>query len=106
VERFLRAFRKGAHDYHDAFTGLSEKRVDGSTAPEILAIIAKYTGQPEAAIRSAIGYVDSDARVDVKDIKHQIAWFQSQGMVKSDVTGDAIIDARYAVPLPARPATH
>src|SRR5579862_1125179 len=68
IEKFLRAFRKGARDYHDAFTGAGEKRIDGPTAPEILAVISKYTGQPEATLRTAIGYVDPEARVDLNDI--------------------------------------
>jgi len=35
VERFLHAFRKGAKEYHDAFTGPGETRRDGPTAPEV-----------------------------------------------------------------------
>lgn len=57
VERFLRAFRKGARDYHDAFTGPDEKRRDMPTGPEILAILAKYVGQPVDQVSVGIGYM-------------------------------------------------
>jgi len=100
VEAFLRAFKKGARDYHDAFTGPGEKRQDGPTAPEILQILSKYTGQSPDQIRLSVAYVDAQARIDVKDIEHQIAWFKSQKMLKDDVNYDAVLDRHYIVPLP------
>ncbi len=44
IERFLRAFRKGAHEYHDAFTGPGETRADQPTADAVAAVAAKYPG--------------------------------------------------------------
>lgn len=102
VERFLRAYRRGTRDYYEAFSGADGKLRLGPTAPEIVAIIAKATGQPADDIRLGITYIDAEARVDVKDILHQIAWYKAQGMIKPEIDGDAIIDRRYAVPLPER----
>lgn len=101
VERFLRAYRKGAHSYIDAFAGPDGKRRDGPAASDILAITAKYVGQTPEELRTAIGYVDPDARVDVADLKRQVGWYISQGMLKSMVDVDAIIDDHYAATLPA-----
>jgi len=105
VRRFLRAFRRGTRDFHDAFTGAEERREDGPTAGAVEGIIAKYTGLPPAAISSAIPYVDPDARLDVKDVLHQIDWYGSQGLLKQPVDGTAIIDRRYLVPLPEQAKT-
>ena len=102
VEAFLRAFKRGARDYHDAFTGPGEVRRDGANAAEILDILAKYTGQPPEQIKLSVAYVDGEARVDVKDIRHQIAWFKEQKMLKDDVDPDKVMDMRYVVPLPGR----
>ncbi len=102
VERFLRAYRHGARDYHDAVTGPDGKRQDGPSAEAIIAIIARYTGQAPAQIKNAIAYNDAEARLDVKDVLHQIAWYKGQNMLKGPVDGATIIDRRYAVPLPAR----
>jgi len=99
VERFLRAYVRGARDYHAAFSGPDEKRADGRTAGAMREIIAKYTGQPPDALRDGISYVDPDARLDVADILRQIAWYKSQSMLKLDGTGEDIIDKRYAKPL-------
>ncbi len=101
VERFLRAYRRGARDYHDAFTGADGRRSDGATAPAILAILAKYTGQPVENVKLSITYNDAEARLDVADVLHQIAWYKAHGMVKGDVDGNVLIDQRYVVPLPA-----
>ncbi len=99
LERFLKAYRHGAQEYHDAFTGDDGSRHDGPAATAIATLIAKDTGQSVDEVRGSITYVDPELRLDVKDILHQIAWYQSQGMVKGPVDGDAIIDKRYVVPL-------
>jgi NitT/TauT family transport system substrate-binding protein len=102
VEQFLRALKHGSRDWHDAFTGSDEKRRDGSTAAEIIAMMPKYTGEPVEQAALGIGYVDAEARLDVKDVVHQIAWYKSQGMLKGEVDADAVIDKRYVMPLPER----
>jgi NitT/TauT family transport system substrate-binding protein len=102
VERFLRAAKRGAKDYHDAFADDQEKRRDGPTADAIIAILSKYTKQPADTIRTAIPWVDAQMRLDAKDVRHQIAWFTEQGQMKGKVNADEIIDKRYAVALPGR----
>lgn len=102
VEAFLRAFRHGARDYHDAFIGPDEKRHDGPTAPEITAILAKYTGQTVEQVKLSIAYVDDGARLDVTDVLHQLAWYKAQGMLKGEIDDAAVIDLRYVVPMPER----
>ncbi|HXQ51099.1 MAG TPA: ABC transporter substrate-binding protein [Stellaceae bacterium] len=100
VERYMRAYRKGAHDYYAAFVGPDGKRADGATAHDVAAIISKYSGLTPEQVMAGIAFVDPDARLDEKDILRQIAWFKSQGMVKGEVSRDQAIDKRYAVPLP------
>ncbi len=100
VARFLRAYRRGMQAYHDAFIGPDERRRDGPGADEAAAIIAKYTGLSVDLIKGGIGYDDAQARLDVNDVRHQIAWYKSQGMVRPDVDAEAVIDKRYVIPLP------
>ena len=102
VERFLRAFRRATRDYHDAFTGPDGKRQDMATAPEMLAILAKDTGQPVERVRTSLGYIDPEARIDVKDVAHQVAWYKAEGLLKGDLPGEALVDLRYALPLGAK----
>lgn len=99
VERFLRAYRQGAHAFDDAFVGPDGKRKDGPAAPEILAIIGKAIGAPADEVTKELFYVDPDGRLDAADIAHQIAWFKSQGMVKGNFGPASAIDQRYAIPM-------
>jgi NitT/TauT family transport system substrate-binding protein len=102
LKRFLRALHRGMRDYHDAFTGPGETRADGPTAPEMLAIIGKYTGEPAGEIGLTLGYAPADGGLDVKDISRQIDWFKSQAMLKGPVDGESITDRRYATDLPVQ----
>lgn len=100
VERFLRAFRKGTRDYHDAFTGADEKPASGPNVREVAASIAKYTEEPIEVALKGDAYVDADARLDVKDVLHQIEWYKAQGMLKGEIDGATLIDKSYVKPLP------
>jgi NitT/TauT family transport system substrate-binding protein len=102
IERFFRAYRNAAVLYHDAFIGPDERPKDGPTAPEMLAIISKYVGQPIDAVKLGIAYIDPSLRVNVADILRQIDWYKGQGMVKSEVDDATIIDKRYVVALPEK----
>jgi NitT/TauT family transport system substrate-binding protein len=102
VQRFLRALRKGMRDYHDAFTGPGETRADQPSAPELYAMIGKFTGQTPQQLKAGIPYIDPEARVDAQDIAHQIAWFKAQGMVRGNLDPATFIDKRYALTLPAK----
>jgi NitT/TauT family transport system substrate-binding protein len=102
VTRFLKAYRKAAREYHDAFTGKDGKRADQATAPQILAILSNYLRQPVELVKLGLPYLDSDVRVDVKDVAHQLAWYEAQNLMKMKVSADAILDKRYIVALPGR----
>jgi hypothetical protein len=100
VKRFLVAYLRATKAFHDAFTGPDGKPKDGPQAQDFLAVMGKYLNQSPEQARLGVGYYDPDARIDVKDVLHQIAWFKEQGMLKLDGTGEEIIDKRYAVALP------
>jgi len=99
IEAFLRAFRKGAQDYHDAFTGPDETRQDQPSADAIAAIIAQNTGQSIDGVKRTVSYDDPQARLDVQDVLRQAEWYKSQGLVKPDIDGQRAIDTRYVIPL-------
>jgi NitT/TauT family transport system substrate-binding protein len=102
VVRYLRALYRGTKDYHDAFTGPDGTRQDGPSTQAILAIIAKYAGVSPEAASDSIPLIDAQGRLDERDVRRQIAWLKSLGMLKSEVDPDAMIDQSLAVPLPDR----
>ena len=100
VKRFLVAYRHGLKDFHDAFTDANGKRKDQAGAPAMLELMAKFTGAPKDQIEKATPYVDPEGRIDLPEIKSQIAWYTSQGLIKGKVDPDDLIDKRYAIPMP------
>jgi NitT/TauT family transport system substrate-binding protein len=100
VKRFLKAYRRGARDFHAAFVGPDDKRRDGPLAPSILAILAKFTGLTPAQAALAIPYVDPEGRLDIKGVLAQIDWYKSQNLLKGQVDGNAVIDRRYVIATP------
>lgn len=102
VKRFLDALKRGLRDYHDAFSAPDGARRDGPTAPEILAILAKYMSQSVEQICLGIPYVDPEARLDFADMARQLTWFTAQNMLKGQITLDQVIDRRFAVAQPER----
>jgi NitT/TauT family transport system substrate-binding protein len=94
---FIRAYRRAAHDFYDAFLvkGADGTPHEGAEAPALLAIIAKYTGQSAAQIRNGIPYIDPDAKLLVNDIYHQVAWYQSQGLVDKSVDAKSVLDLSF-----------
>jgi NitT/TauT family transport system substrate-binding protein len=97
IERFLRAYQKGARDFHDAFLrrGPEGRPVEGADAAAYLAIFAKYTGQPADQLRLGIPYIDPEGRLLVRDIYHQIAWYQAQGLVDKSVDAGTVLDLSF-----------
>jgi NitT/TauT family transport system substrate-binding protein len=101
-KRFMIALKRGLKDYHDAFSAPDGTRRYGPTAPEVLAIMAKYLNQPPERLRVAIPYVDPEARLDFADMRRQLQWFEENNMLKEKVTLDHVIDPRFAKPQPGR----
>lgn len=102
IARFLKAFRKGAQEYHDAFGGPDDKRRDGPEANDILAIMAKYLEQPADRIHQAIAYIDPQGGLDLADMQKQIDWFVGQNLLKGTPKIDDMIDKRVVIALPGK----
>jgi NitT/TauT family transport system substrate-binding protein len=91
---FLKAYRRGVRAFYDAFL---VKAPDGSAKPgaqaqEMLAIIARYTGQRPEQVAGAIPYIDPEGRLLVRDIYHQVAWYQAQGLVEKGIDVPGLLD--------------
>jgi NitT/TauT family transport system substrate-binding protein len=103
VEKFVRAYQKGAAEFHGALLRLdaSGKRIFDARSKEAAVMVAKYVapGQdPQKAadrVEASTFYVDPRARLDVGDIHRQVAWFKSQGMIDASVDPKSFIDLSF-----------
>jgi NitT/TauT family transport system substrate-binding protein len=97
VQRFVRAYQKGASDYHAAMNrrDASGKRVFGPDADPIIRIIEKYTKATPAAIKAGAVYIDPMGRLDVGSVYDEIAWMKKESLVAPGVDPARIIDLSF-----------
>ena len=97
LAHFIAAYRRAAHDFYDALLtkGADGEAKRGAQADDLIAIIARYTGQAEDQIRNGIPYVDPDAKLLVSDIYRQVAWYQHEGLVDASVNAEAVLDLSF-----------
>ncbi len=98
VEKFVRAYQRGAADYHAAMNQVDDKgRVFGKDADAIIEILMSYVGPdptPEK-IKNGAPYIDPKGRLDIGNVYEQVAWYQDRGLVDADVDPAALIDQRF-----------
>ena len=51
-----------------------------------------YSRQRPEQVQGAIPYVDPEGRLLVRDIYHQVAWYQSQGLVDKGIDVPGMLD--------------
>jgi NitT/TauT family transport system substrate-binding protein len=101
LENFVAGYCHGAREVHGAFlindgtprSDITLQQQRGGS--DLLAIIAKYTGQSPEQLRDGIPYIDPEAKLLVDDIYRQVAWYQSQGLVDRSVEAQAILDLSF-----------
>jgi NitT/TauT family transport system substrate-binding protein len=102
VEKFVRAYRRGAADYAAALLrkDRSSKRISDIKSKEAATTIARYIYPDrgtDAAATVELGayYIDPQARLDVADVARQIAWYKSQGLIDKAVDTRSVVDASF-----------
>lgn len=98
VKRFLAGFAKGIEDYNAA---LVERSTDEADRAEIVSLVHKYvytdTPADQVAAKIEVGAmrISPDAALNVESVKDQLEWFQSEGMVPSNVTMEMLVDTQF-----------
>ncbi len=98
VKRFLAAFSKGADDFNAA---LVDKTAGADGAENMVKLIHKYVyaSRPYAkaapSIRNGAMRINKGARLNVTNIKDQLDWFKSEGLVAKDITMDLLVDKSF-----------
>jgi NitT/TauT family transport system substrate-binding protein len=93
VERFVRAYKKGAALYHDAI--FAESSPEASQKDAIIQTLCKYSGLTPDEVRQSLNFIDRKVVLDVDDINHQIETWKQQNKVGADVTANAIMDTEF-----------
>ena len=62
---------------------------------EVVKIIAKYVKTPEADIRLGLPYVDKNGVLMADDIKTQIDWYSSHGMIDGKLDAKDVVNTSF-----------
>lgn len=104
VEKFVRAYQRGAAEFHDAMLTLDPsgtRSFERQKSDPVSMAVAKYvypSDKPEQAIQRVMAasyYMDPQARLDVQDIYNQVAWLKAQGLVDASVDAKTFIDLSF-----------
>jgi NitT/TauT family transport system substrate-binding protein len=101
VEKFLRAYRKGAAEYTAALMRNDKysKHVTDAKSKAAAAAIARYVypGRSDGAVlvEASVFYMDPQARLDAADIERQVEWYKSQSLIDSTVTARNVMDLSF-----------
>ena len=98
VRKFLRAYARGIADFNRV---MLDQKKDPAATEAMVKTIHKYvyTSRPYAkaarSIKAGAMYLNPSLSLDVKSVKHQLEWNQSQGFVKMDITMDQVVDTSF-----------
>lgn len=98
-EAFLRAFSKGADDFNAA---LVDKTAGEEEAEAMVKLIHKYVytdreyEKAAPSIRNGAMRISKDAALNLDSVQDQLDWFQSEKLVKDNITLDTLVDNSYA----------
>lgn len=103
VQRFFRAYQKGAAAYAAVFLnkGPDGKIVFNAASDVAATEIAKYVypGEPAetaiAKVKASAFFVEEKARLDVNDIASQVAWMQENKLVDAGVDAHKLVDLSF-----------
>jgi NitT/TauT family transport system substrate-binding protein len=94
AQRFMRAYLRAIRDYNDA---LSNGKLAGPKADEVIAILTEYTKIKDAAVYRAITPqgCNPDGRVHLPSLRNDLAFLMEQKEVQGRVSVEQVIDASF-----------
>jgi NitT/TauT family transport system substrate-binding protein len=98
VKKFLAAFSKGAADFNAA---LVDKSAGEQAGEDMVKLVHKYVyvdrpyEKAAPSIRNGAMRINENAKLNLTNVKDQLAWFQAEGLVSKDISIDTLVDASF-----------
>jgi NitT/TauT family transport system substrate-binding protein len=95
AQKFYNAYIRAVRDYNDA---ISNGRLAGPNADEIISILTEYTEIKDKATYAAMNpfAVNPDGGVNVDTLKNDFKFFQERGLVSNKISVEQVIDKSFA----------
>lgn len=101
VEKFLRAYRRGAAAYYEALMRKDKygKRIAKTESHDAAVQIARYVYPGKITgsqmIEADAYFIDPQARLDAADVARQLRWYQAQGLVDKEYDPRDVTDLTF-----------
>lgn len=97
VEAFVRAYQRGASDYHRVMNkrDAQGRRVFEADAEPVIAIIAKYTKATPEAIEAGAPFIDPMGRLDLGNVFEQVALLKEEKLVDPGIDPARFVDPSF-----------
>jgi len=99
VERFIRAYLRGAQDYAAAYLQRDAQgnRVFGEAAEKLQPIMEAYVDPKPSfdTVKASANYIDPEGRLMVDDIYNQVAWYKAEGLIKPETDAKSMLDLSF-----------
>lgn len=95
AEAFMRAYIKAARDYNYA---LSNGKIAGPNADEIISILTEYTSikDPETFRTIVPQGTNPDGKLNVASLQTDLDYFRSDNLIEGNVSLDQVVDTSFA----------
>src|SRR4051794_19716045 len=94
ARRFMRAYLRAVRDYNNA---LSNGKLAGPNANEVIAVLTEYTPVKDAALYRSITPqgCNPDGHVNVASLKTDLDFFKEEGLIQGNVTVEQAVDPSF-----------
>jgi len=98
TERFMRALSRGIADFDRV---MLNQAADPAATEETVKLIHKYVyadrpyEKAAPSIKNGAMRLNEGARLNLTNVKAQLAWFQAEGLVSESITIDQLVDSSY-----------
>jgi NitT/TauT family transport system substrate-binding protein len=98
VKRFLTAYARGIADFNAVMLA---KQKDPAAVEAMTKLIHKYVyaerpyEKAAPSIQNGAMLLNPDLKLNLTNVKKQLAWFQAEGLVKNSVTIDMLVDTSF-----------
>jgi NitT/TauT family transport system substrate-binding protein len=95
AQKLMNAYVRALRYYNDA---LSNGKLAGPTADDVISILTKYTKIKDPAVYRAItpNAADPDGHVHMTALRNDLAFFKQQGFVHGDIKVEDVVDDSFA----------
>jgi NitT/TauT family transport system substrate-binding protein len=98
VKRFVAAYAKGSADFNAVMV---DKTKGDAAIDEMTALIHKYVYNTQPiekaapSIKNGAMRLQPNLKLNLTNVKKQLAWFQSEGLVGKDIKIDTLVDTQF-----------